>query len=172
MTRKIQIALLMAMLLNSPVVAPAHAQSPAQLEQQKRQKLAAEAAKRKWLLAQRAESGGTGEGAWQLLKQPMDLPDVPRYSGAGAQFIEGLMYPNKPGGAAISLTYRVKEAPDAVLGWYQDALANYQWKMGQSKDPNMLKGSHGRNGVTVTVTPTKQKGFRTDLRISYKISNK
>lgn len=126
------------------------------------------------MLAQRAESGGTGEATWRLLKQPMDLPDVPRYTGAGTEFAEGLMYPNKPGGAAVSMTYRIKETPDVVIHWYEDALKNYQWKTKTSGNGahSIVTGQHGGNNITVTVTPAKSRGFRTECRISYKLSNK
>lgn len=132
------------------------------------------AARRRWMLAQRAESGGTGEATWRLLKQPMDLPDVPRYTGAGTEFAEGLMYPNKPGGAAVSMTYRIKETPDVVIHWYEDALKNYQWKTKTSGNGahSIVTGQHGGNNITVTVTPAKSRGFRTECRISYKLSNK
>lgn len=131
-------------------------------------------ARRRWMLAQRAESGGTGEATWRLLKQPMDLPDVPRYTGAGTEFAEGLMYPNKPGGAAVSMTYRIKETPDVVIHWYEDALKNYQWKTKTSGNGahSIVTGQHGGNNITVTVTPAKSRGFRTECRISYKLSNK
>ena len=134
---KLQHAIMIAAMLSAPFVAPACAQSQQELAQPSARKTAQPAAqaqmqvingKRRYL-AQRAESGGTGEGAWQLLKQPMDLPDLPRYTGAGTQFVEGLMYPNKPGGAAITMIYHAKEVPDVVRDWYGDALASYQWKV-------------------------------------------
>lgn len=131
------------------------------------------ARKKKWLLAQRTESGGTGEGAWRLIKKPMDLPNLPQYTGAGATFVEGLMYPNKPGGAAISLTYRAKEAPDVVMSWYEEALANYHWKIQKIKAENAnLTAFNGDNGVTVAVRPAKLKAFRTDIKITFKLARK
>ncbi|MDZ4832463.1 MAG: hypothetical protein SGJ27_01555 [Candidatus Melainabacteria bacterium] len=136
------------------------------------QQQALNAKRQKWLLAQRSESGGTGEGAWQLLHRPPDLPNLPSYTGTGAQFAEGLMYPNKPGGAAISVTYRAKESPDTVRGWYEDALANYHWKVQKSNDHNLLMASNGPNNVTVKVTPSKGKVYKTDLKITFKLAHK
>ncbi len=183
---KIQIAILLVGLLPSWVSSPALAETaktntkaakaaaataeekftPAQLK-------ALAEKRRKWMLAQRSEYGGSGEAAWQLMKQPLDLPNLPQYTGAGAVFVEGLMYPNKPGGAAFSMTFRAKEAPDVVLDWYQEALANYKWKITPTKKgSNTIDALNGSNGVTVKVTPTKAKGFRTDYKISFKLSHK
>jgi hypothetical protein len=185
MIRKFEVALLMAVLFAMAVDSPASAKENKASDREAAKAAAgapvaevvdpkALAAKRRWLLAQRAESGGTGEASWRLLKAPMDLPDVPRYTGAGTEFSEGLLYPNKPGGAAVSMTYRAKEAPDVVLSWYEDALKNYQWKT-KTKGTGanaVISGMHGNNGITVTVSPTKARGFRTDLRISYKLARK
>ncbi len=137
------------------------------------QKAALEAKRRKWMLAQRSESGGSGEAAWQLIHRPMDLPNLPQYTGTGATFVEGLMYPNKPGGAHISLTYRAKEAPDVVMSWYEDALTNYHWKISKNKnEKGAVVATNGDNGVTVNVKPAGQKGYKTDLRITFKLGHK
>lgn len=123
-------------------------------------------------LAQRAESGGTGTGAWQLIRQPMALPDLPSYTGQ-AKFVDGLMYPNKPGGAAITLHFLTREEPDTVLEWYSSALSSYQWKMGKSSGKDRsVQGTKGKNGVVVRVSPANQKGFHANLRISYKLSSR
>ncbi|MBX3072946.1 hypothetical protein KF913_03455 [Candidatus Obscuribacterales bacterium] len=187
MMRKIEVALLMAVCLAAPVVSPAMATeteasqqakatslSPAQAQAKAREDAKAYRERQRWMLAQRAESGGTGEAAWRLLKQPMDLPDLPRYTGAGTLFTEGLLYPNKPGGAAVTMTYRAKEAPDVVLGWYEDALKSYQWKVKTTGSGALstITGQHGSNNVTVNVSPCKDKTYRTDLRISFKLSHK
>ncbi len=187
MMRKIEVALVMAVCLAAPVVSPAvaadtktgkHAKTPSVSPEEARaiaqEQARAAQLRQRWLLAQRAESGGSGEAAWRLLKQPMDLPDLPRYSGTGTLFTEGLLYPNKPGGAAVTMTYRAKEAPDVVLGWYEDALKSYQWKVKTTGSGALatVTGQHGSNNVTVNVSPCKDKAYRTDLRISFKLSHK
>lgn len=160
MIGKTEIAALIAM-LSLPIALPADAHPSEQRQ-----------AGRRLLIAQRAESGGTGEGAWRLLHQPMDLPDLPKYTGQ-AQFVQGLMYPNKAGGAAITMSYRAKETPDVVLGWYSDALANYHWKIAPSKSTTMIKAVNGKNGITVNVGPGKAiGGYKTAINISFKLANK
>ena len=124
------------------------------------------------LLAQRAERGGSGEAAWQLLKQPMSLPDLPMYTGR-SKFKDGLMYPNKPGGPAITLRYLAVEEPAVVLDWYDQALKNYQWKI--DKHPlssSSISAKRGSNGVVVRVTESKQGKFKSFLQISYKLNSK
>ena len=120
-------------------------------------------------LAQRAMKGGTGDAAWVLVKQPMNLPDLPKYSGK-AFFEGGLMYPNKPGGSAISLRYKVKEAPDTVLEWYRDTLKSNQWQVMQTKNQASVRAVRGKNGVVVNVTPSKAPGYQSNLKISYKLA--
>lgn len=130
------------------------------------------ARKRALLLAQHADSGGTGEAAWQLMKRPMDLPDLPKYTGQ-AEFVEGLMYPNKPGGPAIVMKFRAKEEPDSVLSWYSDSLKQFTWKLEGShsgKNITSIKAQHGKNGCSILVLPAKDKIWKTDLRISYKLA--
>jgi hypothetical protein len=154
--------------------ASAQAKAAAEVDQFTPAQKAALAAKRKkWLLAQRSEAGGTGEGAWQLIHRPMDLPNLPQYTGTGATFVEGLMYPNKPGGAAISLTYQAKEAPDVVMSWYEEALVNYHWKVSKAKsEKGAVMAVNGDNGVTINVKPAKSKVYRTDLKITFKLAHK
>ena len=119
--------------------------------------------------AQRAESGGTGTAAWKLAKKPMNLPDLPSYSGK-ATFTNGLMYPNKPGGPAINLMYKAKEPPEQVMSWYQDTLKGNSWSVVPTKNPNSLRANKGKNGVVVNVSPSKTPGYSTELKISYKLA--
>ncbi|HMO23315.1 MAG TPA: hypothetical protein PKD05_14435 [Candidatus Melainabacteria bacterium] len=125
--------------------------------------------KRGILIAQRAERGGTGTAAWQLVKQPMELPDLPQYSGK-ATFTHGLMYPNKPGGPAINLMFKVKDHPDAVMQWYRDTLKANSWKVIPDKNQNAVRATKGKNGVVVNVGASKAPGYFTELKISYKLA--
>ncbi|MBX9692168.1 MAG: hypothetical protein K2Z81_07280 [Cyanobacteria bacterium] len=121
-------------------------------------------------LSSAVERGGVGTGAWQLLRQPMNLPNLPAYSGK-AQFVKGLMYPNKPGGPAINLQYNVSEDPGTVISWYSDALDSYQWHSKKNQNQTLIRATRGDNGVVVRVTPSNKKGFRSELQISYKLSS-
>ncbi|MCA9800900.1 MAG: hypothetical protein KC777_02885 [Cyanobacteria bacterium HKST-UBA02] len=119
------------------------------------------------LIAQRrADHGGVGDGAWQLLKKPMDLPDLPKYGGQ-TQFVGGLMYPNKPGGPAITMRYLTTDAPAVVSQWYEDSLKANTWSTTSIKDT--IKGQKGHNGVMVRVSPSTQKGYKSEIKISYKL---
>ncbi|MCW5823034.1 MAG: hypothetical protein KIT34_09545 [Cyanobacteria bacterium TGS_CYA1] len=122
--------------------------------------------------AQHADSGGKGEGFWQLLKAPMNVPEVPNYTGQ-TTFVGGLMYPNKKGGPTVSMHYRVRETPDQVIEWYEEALKAYKW-VGR-KAPVTNKGRSyeafkGNSSVTISASDCAVKGFRTDLRMSCKIA--
>ncbi|MBZ0187147.1 MAG: hypothetical protein K8F91_12945 [Candidatus Obscuribacterales bacterium] len=121
------------------------------------------------LIAQRAERGGVGAGAWQILRKPMELPDLPAYTGQ-SQFISGLMYPNKPGGAAISMRYMAKEDAGTVSQWYADTLKANSWKTAKATNDSSIRAQKGGNGVTIRVTPAKKSGFKSEMKISYKLS--
>ncbi len=142
----------MALLLCPPAVAQHRANSSSQF------------------LAQAVDRGGVGTGAWELLRQPMNLPNLPMYTGK-AHFIKGLMYPNKPGGAAIELHYVVTEDPQSVMSWYSGALDSYQWKSKKAHNECLIRATRGDNGVVVKVTPTRKKGYRSELQISYKLNS-
>lgn len=122
--------------------------------------------------AQHSESGGKGEGFWQLLKTPFNVPDVPSYTGQ-ATFVGGLMYPNKKSGPTVSMHYRVRETPDQVIEWYQEALKAYKW-VGR-KAPVTNKGRSyeafkGNSSITISANDSTTPGFRTELRMNCKIA--
>lgn len=122
--------------------------------------------------AQHAESGGKGEGFWQLLKTPFSVPDVPNYTGQ-TTFVGGLMYPNKKGGPTVSMHYRVRETPDQVIEWYEEALKAYRWvgrKAPVTNKGRSYEASKGNSSVTISASECSVPGFRTDLRMSCKIA--
>lgn len=122
--------------------------------------------------AQHAESGGKGEGFWQLLKAPISVPDVPNYTGQ-TLFVAGLMYPNKKGGPTVSMHYRVRETPEQVIEWYEEALKAYKWvgrKAPVTNKGRSFEASKGNSSVTISASDCKAQGYRTDLRMSCKIA--
>ncbi len=122
--------------------------------------------------AQHADSGGTGQGFWQLLKQPITLPDIPQYSGQ-AQFVSGLMYPNKIGGPTVSMQFRAREAPDTVLEWYQEALKAYKWvgrKAPATNRGRSYEAFKGKSTITISVNDCNFQGFRTNFKLSCKVA--
>lgn len=121
------------------------------------------------LLAQAADRGGTGEGAWQVLREPVQLPDFPAYSGK-ATFNGGLMYPNKQGGPAIGLRYSAREDPESILGWYEEALKSYKWAVNRQRGvvPGSVTATKGGSSCVVQASPSRKPGFATDLYINFK----
>ncbi len=122
--------------------------------------------------AQHAESGGKGEGFWQLLKAPISVPEVPNYTGQ-TSFVGGLMYPNKKGGPTVSMHFRVRETPDQVIEWYEEALKAYKWvgrKAPVTNKGRSYEASKGNSSVTISASECNVQGFRSDLRMSCKIA--
>jgi hypothetical protein len=64
------------------------------------------------------------------LKREPDLPDVPRYSGKGVLFVDGIYHPEMNNGRkCVQGRYRAKEDARYVLSFYKNALPSNGWKM-------------------------------------------
>jgi hypothetical protein len=109
------------------------------------------------------------EYATQKLLQPVEIPNLPAYSGR-AKFIEGLRYPNDTSGQRLGMTYAVPEDADQVLDWYRTALKNYSWNV-LNFSPGAKSITAVKDGNTFTLQineGAKQPGYRTVMVLSYK----
>jgi len=108
-------------------------------------------------------------GRFVTLSSPMELPDVPKYTGR-ATFVSGLQYPDNPHGPVVLLTYRVHEDVAEVLQWYADSLKAYLWKVQEFKpETSQVLASKGHTACTILVSQYKGPGFRTEVTITYKV---
>ena len=108
-------------------------------------------------------------GRFVVLSSPMDLPDVPKYTGR-ATFVSGLKYPDNPHGPVVLLTYRMHEEGQEVLQWYSDSLKAYSWRVQDLKpETRQVLASKGRTECTILASPYKGPGFRTEVQITYKV---
>jgi len=108
-------------------------------------------------------------GRCVVLSSPMELPEVPKYTGR-ATFVSGLQYPDNPHGPVVLLTYRVHEEAAEVLQWYSDSLKAYSWRVQDPKpETHQVLASKGRTECTILASSCRAPGFRTEVQITYKV---
>ncbi|CAM6001763.1 unnamed protein product [Sphagnum balticum] len=106
--------------------------------------------------------------ASERLKTFIDLPELPRYSGAGAIFMDGLKFPNDPLGQSVTMTFGVLEEAPQVNDWYKAALQQYQWTLSPFKtDPArggyLIDATKGKYNVSLMVQSVTRKPYRTRI---------
>lgn len=113
------------------------------------------------------ESELAAEYQFQVLKEPVGLPNLPNYTGQ-AKFISGLSYPKVKDGATIGLRFAVREEPALVLNWYKEAFRGYQWAYVPTD--NGLTATKDGNSCTITLSKPSLVGYKADLEIGYKFA--
>ena len=108
-------------------------------------------------------------GRYIALSSPIELPDVPQYTGR-LTFVSGLRYPDDPHGSTVLLTYRMHEEMAEVLQWYAESLKSYAWKVQDLKpDTHQVLALKGRTACTILASACRAPGFRTEITITYKV---
>jgi hypothetical protein len=110
---------------------------------------------------------------YTLLKAPVDLPDLPKYTQR-ASFLCGFDYPPDSVVPArrVQLKFAVHEAPDRVLDWYRDALISYSWNLIPVKgNSEMITAMKGGNLCSVVVHKSSGPWFSSVILIDYKLGN-
>jgi hypothetical protein len=104
----------------------------------------------------------------------VDLPDVPRYSGAGAIFLDGLKYPNDNFGQDVTMTFGVMEQAAQVNDWYKAALQQYQWTIypvkpdPSARDSYSIDAGKGKYNINLIIKGMPKQPYRTRVVIRYK----
>jgi hypothetical protein len=104
----------------------------------------------------------------------IDLPDLPKYSGAGAVFIDGFRYPNDTFGQGVMMTFGVMEQSTQVNDWYKAALQQYQWTLATVKTDPKNAGSYGieagkgKYNISLVIKPAIKAPYRTRVVLRYK----
>lgn len=108
------------------------------------------------------------EYACENLSQPVDIPNVPTFTGR-TKFLTGLRYPNDRSGYRIGLTFAATEDEGQVMEWYRTALTSYGWKLlDMAPDGKTLTAVREGSTFTVRISPNKQPGYRTVVVLSFK----
>ncbi len=108
------------------------------------------------------------EYACENLSQPVDIPNVPTFTGR-TKFLTGLRYPNDRSGYRIGLTFAAVEDENQIIEWYRTALTGYGWKLlDMTPDGKTLTAVREGSTFTVRISPNKQPGYRTVVVLSFK----
>jgi hypothetical protein len=112
--------------------------------------------------------------AHEKLTTFVDLPDMPKYSGADAIFIDGLKYPNDKFGQDVTMTFGVMEPALQVNDWYKAALQQYQWTLypvkpdPSARDSYSVDAGKGKYNINLIIKGVAQQPYRTRVVIRYK----
>jgi hypothetical protein len=107
---------------------------------------------------------------YTLLKAPVDLPDLPKYTQR-AYFLCGFDYPPDSVVPArrVQLKFAMHEAPDRVLDWYRDALISYSWNIIPTKSSETVTARKGGNSCCVIVHKSQGPWFSSVVLINYRL---
>jgi len=102
----------------------------------------------------------------QQLKQPLELPNLPTYSGK-ARFMRGYTQTTEAGYTTYQMNFLAKEDMGQVKNWYQNTFNIYQWKMQHAGQQNLVAKHDDGHICTIVVNPTVEPGYHTQLNIYY-----
>ncbi|HEY9786634.1 MAG TPA: hypothetical protein V6D17_14630 [Candidatus Obscuribacterales bacterium] len=74
------------------------------------------------------------------LAQPVDCPDLPRFTGK-QRMVSGIYTPRKEGGTSYVINYATSEDVNTVRNWYRQAFTSNQWQITRDQD-NYIKAHH------------------------------
>jgi hypothetical protein len=115
-------------------------------------------------------AGANQEYRADKLTEPLAIPNLPVYPGK-AKFLNGLRYPSPHSGARFGMTYGLVEEPSAVFDWYRDSLKSYKWHVVPSTtEQNVLVADMAGNSLSVRVSPSRSRGYRSELVVTYKFA--
>lgn len=99
------------------------------------------------------------------LSAPVEIPDVPQFSGKQSQFQTGAVE-ETPTSLRFREYWLIREDQSEVVDWYKSALMNYQWKI---KSVTFDRVSAKKEKATVEVMvlkyPVLKNGFRCQLLV-------
>jgi hypothetical protein len=102
------------------------------------------------------------------LKEPIQLPDLPTFTGQKTKFILGSVHQAKQGPNYIE-KFRAKEEPKQVIEWYKNTLQMYKWKI--SVAAAEVVQATNKDGSTICVLVSdlgnRKDGDRTAFEINY-----
>jgi hypothetical protein len=103
------------------------------------------------------------------LKEALDLPQLPAYSGK-SKFINGSVQPTEKGWIAYKMSYLTKENPDQVRDWYHNTFSMYQWKILHAKEQTITANHRDGHICTIVVNNSNRKGYKTELGVYYSMA--
>jgi len=109
------------------------------------------------------------EYSTQGLKAPVDLPNVPTYTGRTV-FAGGCVVPRARSGCCYIQHFSAREKAQEIIAWYQAALAQNNWKIepGMQSERSTAATDAKGNICQIFAMPTaNEKGYLTDFVVQY-----
>lgn len=107
------------------------------------------------------------------LKDKVDLPDLPAYTGK-SRFTNGYVESDAKGGPRYSMIFTAAEPEGQILDWYENVFRMYKWK-GIKRDASSVSGSH-KDGHFASVKTdhvfTRDNRSVTSIKVHYQMSVK
>lgn len=107
------------------------------------------------------------------IKEPPDIGIVPMYTGKGAQFVNGLTYPNLKNTVCYTLRFNAKEPMNVVQEWYLSSLPGFGWVINPKQvTSSQVIARHKKVTATIAVYLERSAapGFKTDILVRYRES--
>ncbi len=154
MNKQISIAIILISLFFSGLQAQAQAQSQGQAHNQAN--------------AQQNPTRSQTEFQSQTLKQMVELPEVPQYTGH-MSFVTGTLFPNATSGASLTLQLKSTEYCEQIRDWYQASLQQSGWKLDKPMcNDHTVAAWKNKNLVQIIIRSNAYKNSRSDVIIRYR----
>ena len=105
------------------------------------------------------------------MRVPIDLPNLPLYSGKST-FISGITFPRVKGGATINMRFATTDESQTVLNFYRSIFSQLPWTLDRAATVGTTIAaldSQGHIGeVTVLQSYKKGKQWHTEFIVLYK----
>lgn len=107
------------------------------------------------------------------LKEKVDLPDLPAYSGK-SKFVGGYVEAGAKGGTRYDMTFEAEESESQILDWYDNVFRMYKWKKIDRAQTSVSASHKEGHYATVSTNSVLLKDGKTRCRISlhYKLAVK
>ncbi len=106
-----------------------------------------------------------------MLKDKVDLPDLPAYTGK-ARFVTGSVENSSKGGPKYSFCFEADEKKDQILEWYENVFRMYKWpKVTKTESSIEAKHKDGHYATVMTSTLVGKDGkHRTSFTVHYSMA--
>ncbi len=107
----------------------------------------------------------------EVLKDKVDLPDLPAYSGK-SKFVRGYVEAAAKGGTRYDLTFEAEESQSQILDWYDNVFRMYKWTQIERRDSSVSALHKEGHYAVISTNPIRTKEGKAKCYISlhYKLA--
>jgi len=100
-----------------------------------------------------------------VLKNTIDLPDLPSYSGK-SKFVRGYVEAGAKGETRYDMTLEAEESDSQILDWYSNVFRMYKWNQIDRKETSVSALHKDGHYATISTNPTRTKDGKARCFIS------